>query len=57
MHRNFIRDVYAMSAKLIFAFGLAYADCWFSHDVANITICVMQRKALIRCTVTAQLIK
>ena len=24
-------------AKLICVFGFAYADCWFSHEVAQVT--------------------
>ena len=27
---------FAVTAKLICAFGFAYADCWFSHEVAHI---------------------
>ena len=27
---------FAVTAKLICAFGFAYADCWFSHGVAQI---------------------
>ena len=26
---------FAVTAKLIFAFVFAYADCWFSHGVAQ----------------------
>ena len=28
----------ALTAKLIFAFVFAYADCWFSHAVAHVVI-------------------
>ena len=28
--------VTAITAKLICAFGFAYADCWFSHDAAHL---------------------
>ena len=27
---------FAVTAKLICAFVFAYADCWFSHEAANI---------------------
>ena len=27
---------FAVTFKLICAFGFAYADCWFSHEVAHI---------------------
>ena len=27
---------FAVTAKLICAFVFAYADCWFSHEVAQI---------------------
>ena len=29
---------FAVTAKLICAFVCAYADCWFSHEVAHIYI-------------------
>ena len=28
---------FAVTAKLICAFGFAYANCWFSHEMAQIT--------------------
>ena len=30
---------FAVTAKLICVFVFAYADCWFSHEVAQIMIC------------------
>ena len=27
---------FEVTAKLICPFGLAYADCWFSHDAAHV---------------------
>ena len=33
---------FAITAKLISAFGFAYADCWFSHDAAQIVHIVFQ---------------
>ena len=27
---------FVVTAKLICAFGFAYADCWFSHDAAHL---------------------
>ena len=27
---------FAVSAKLICAFGFAYAECWFSHDAVHL---------------------
>ena len=29
---------FAVSAKLICIFVFAYADCWFSHEVAHLSI-------------------
>ena len=29
---------FAFTAKLICAFVLAYADCWFSHDAAALKV-------------------
>ena len=26
---------FAVTAKLIYAFGFAYANCWFSHEAAH----------------------
>ena len=29
---------FAVSAKLICVFVFAYADCWFSHEAAHMTV-------------------
>ena len=28
----------AVTVKLIYAFGFAYSDCWFSHEAAHILL-------------------
>ena len=30
---------FAVTAKLICAFAFAYAECWFSHEAAQLVIC------------------
>ena len=32
---------FAVTAKLICSFGFAYADCWFSHEVAHLSFSEM----------------
>ena len=29
---------FAVTAKLICTFGFAYADCWFSHEAAHLSV-------------------
>ena len=47
---------FAVTAKLICAFVFAYADCWFSHDAAHLSIFVDfvsdETCLLITCDVT-----
>ena len=33
---------FAVTAKLICVFVFAYADCWFSHEAAQILKCVFK---------------
>ena len=32
---------FAVTAKLICAFVFAYANCWFSHEAAHISFCLL----------------
>ena len=40
----------AVTAKLICVFALSYAKCWFSHDVAHITISTQGHTSVARKT-------
>ena len=39
---------FAVTAKLICAFVFAYADCWFSHEAAQLVILCMTFNSIIR---------
>ena len=44
---------FAITVKLICAFGFAYADCWFSHDITHIYLIVIFALFLLKLVSTS----
>ena len=42
-----VANTKAVTAKLICAFVFAYADCWFSHEVAHIMFILTHRAYIV----------